>query len=323
MGSDSPPSRPARIVDALSYAVRELREHYRDPEWRYNRVVTRVDGPVSRLRYGDGGVDLPAAEWDNLLVLDSCRADLFETVADLARFDDYRRATSVASMTAEWTRKTWADREFGDIVYVNANPLVSRWAPDSFHRLVDLWDEAFDEGIGTVPPEATADAAREAFEDDKRLVVHFVQPHAPFYPASLGVDDSAAAWAPGGGEGAHPDATTPWKALRDGTTTFDAVWEGYAATLSAGLEAALALVDDLPGRTVLTSDHGNLYGQRVWPLGRPVYGHPPNLRHPGLVEVPWAVVDGEPRETVDDGVTSAAEADEETMRDRLAALGYV
>jgi hypothetical protein len=50
-----------------------------------------------------------------------------------------------------------------------------------------------------------------------------------------------------------------------------------------------------------------------------VSGHKPGLRHPGLVLVPWATVDGERRRIVD-GVTATAGND--GVQQRLRDLGY-
>lgn len=103
--------------------------------------------------YGTGGIDVMDQDWDNLIILDACRADYFEQVADLSIFDEYRVVTSKASATPEFVEKTFTGREFGDTVYVNSNPHISRDAPDSFHKRYDLWTEAFDDENGTVMPE--------------------------------------------------------------------------------------------------------------------------------------------------------------------------
>ena len=47
------------------------------------------------------------------------------------------------------------------------------------------------------------------------------------------------------------------------------------------------LIESLDGKTVVTSDHGNLFGRRLWPIPLQKYGHPPGLRFPELIEVPW------------------------------------
>ncbi|MFC6836866.1 hypothetical protein [Halomarina ordinaria] len=314
------------LKESIRYALSEVGAHYDDRRWWKGRLTQRVVVPVHERYPGDGAAThVMDEDWDTLVVLDGCRADLFEAVADLREFDDYRRVESLGSMTAEWTEKNFADGAFGDTVYVSANPFVSKLAGDAFHDVVEVWADAFDEEAGTVPADAVADAAREAHETypDKRLVVHFMQPHYPFvgYP-----EMRYRSWSPDrmlNGAEREEGPHDVWEALEDGELPTERVWAAYADNLRYVLAAARALTDDLDGRAVLTSDHGNLLGERVWPLGVRVYGHPRGVRHPDLVRVPWAVLDGERRRTRDDGVRSRSrEADDEDVNERLRALGY-
>jgi len=65
-----------------------------------------------------------------------------------------------------------------------------------------------------------------------------------------------------------------------------------------------------------------MVGERTKFGGR-VYGHPGGLRTPELLDVPWAVIDGNTRkEIVDEGVNSSGSVDSEIFEDRLRALGY-
>lgn len=89
------------------------------------------------------------------------------------------------------------------------------------------------------------------------------------------------------------------------------------------LNEALDLAEDIPGKTVLSSDHGNMMGERTWPVPIKMYGHPRDLRSEPLVTVPWAVLDDEDRrDIVDDGVKSSTTAEGDEITDRLQALGY-
>ncbi|MFD1512907.1 hypothetical protein [Halomarina rubra] len=310
--------------DTLRYVVDELREHAADRLWWKQRLVQRVAVPTHRRLYGDRGVRVMDEDWDSLFVLDACRADLFATVTDLDRFDAYRTERSPASMTAEWTETQFAGREFGDTVYVSANPYTSTVAGDSFHELVEVWREGFDEEEATVLAEDVAAAARDAHErhPDKRLVVHFMQPHYPF----VGHPDLRyASWSPDeilDGAYANERPHDPWQALDMGLVDHEQVLSAYADNLRYVLDEAFDLAADVGGTTVLTSDHGNLMGERMWPLPVRGYGHPRGLRSAGLVDVPWAVLDGDRREVTDDGVTAVEEAASEEVESRLQALGY-
>ncbi|MFB6301608.1 MAG: hypothetical protein ABEH78_01920 [Haloferacaceae archaeon] len=300
----------------MSHVISELKENWSDPEWIRGRLEHRVAGSISALRYGADGLDVPSADWDNLFVLDACRADLFESRADIDAFDSYRRVRSKGSSTEEWVQKNWVGREFRDVVYVTANPTVARYTPRTFYDRVDVFEDGFDRDAMTVYPETVAERAREAFAPDKRIVVHFMQPHAPFYPSSVDV----ANWDPGLGD--TMDLHGPWKALRKGEVSREEVERAYAETFDAVLPVATELAGDLPGRSVITADHGNASGRLALPLPLRIYGHPTGLRYPELVEVPWAVLDGERRE-ITEGTIDRGEVDEDVVTDRLRAFGYV
>jgi len=323
-----------RLVDLPGYVVRELRENYDDPHWWKYRLAHRVVHPIHSVYPGyRNAVHVMEEDWDTLLVLDAGRADLFEAVADLDALDDYRHVESLGGSTPEWTRRNFVDREFGDTVYVTGNPQVSKYAGDAFHDIVEVWRGAFDEDHRTVLPEPLVDAAHGALErtPDKRLVVHFMQPHRPFVeheelhfggtavPEDMVADDTA--HGPAHDDGDAPN--DPWLALEAGAVPYDEVWGAYADNLEFVLDEVLEFARSLEGKTVITSDHGNLLGERAWPVPIRLYGHPSGIRLPALVDVPWGVIEsGERREIRDDGVRSASEAESDVIEERLRALGY-
>lgn len=265
-------------------------------------------------------------DWDNLIILDACRADLFEKTADIQQFDRYERRVSAGSMTREWTRRNFAGGQFGNTVYVSANPYTSTIAGDAFHDLREVWRDDFDDEERTVLPTAVTKEARSAHLDNpnKRLVVHYMQPHYPFigrpdlrfqswHPAEI-VDGST------GDERPHD----PWQALSLGLVERKTVWEAYANNLGEVLNNVLALAAGLNGKTVVTSDHGNMFGERAWPVPVRLYGHPEGVRHPALTEVPWAIINAEECREVTDGDVKPVDAvDSEVVNSRLQDLGYV
>lgn len=328
---DSPMSG---IGEKISYAARELAAHADDRDWWHSRIVHRINGPVQR-RVVDThrpGIDVLAADWDVLVVLDGCRADLFEEVVSVdtdhsSPYDSYQRVRSRASQTAEWLRTTFP-QTYGDIVYIAGNPMVSMVKPESFHHLVESWRDGVDPELNTIAaPQVTGDAlaAREQ-HSQKRLVVHYMQPHYPF----VGFPDlhfsTFEVFHEVGVELAGDDrASSVWDALGKGLVEHREVWHGYRANLQYVLSELERLLGEFEDeRVVVTSDHGNLLGERLWPVPVREYGHPPGLRTSGLIEVPWAVLKGENRPTITTGpVQSASTADEEQIGERLAALGYV
>lgn len=317
------------MIDKLKYGFDEIRKHYDEPYWWHMRFETRVIGPVQQRIYGNDGIDVMAEDWDSLLVIDACRADLFQEVADPGRYDNYRVVKSKASATPEWMERSFAGREFGDTVYVSANPWVSKIAPDSFHHIYNIWLNQYDileeelanvEVLGelgldfgaTITAESVNDQALNAAEEypDKRIIAHYFQPHAPYIGS------------PDGTEKENPEMIHPGKPLSEGKVTRDEVWKPYRENLGYVLTHALELADQLPGKTVITSDHGELFGEWLWPFPVRGYAHPIGLRLPEITHVPWAVLDDKNRpEITDEGVRSTT-VDQDAINERLRDLGY-
>lgn len=299
------------MIDGIRYLSDEIRSNYDDVFWWRNRLLHRVVGPLQGVIYGTHGIDVMAEDWDNLVILDACRADTSQEVADLDEFDEFRVVTSKASATPEFVQKTFVGEEFGDTVYVNSNPHISRDAPGAFHDRYDLWSVAFDEEYGTVMPETAKEWGLKAASEhpNKRLIVHYNQPHGPY------IGDERITWdydiARGSGE-----------ALKKGLVTESEFRAAYRANLVEALPTALELASKLTGRTVITSDHGELFGKRQFPIPIRAYAHPPGLRDPDLVRVPWAVIEGDDRKQIVDEGTTTETASSEAVDERLQDLGY-
>lgn len=271
-------------------------------------------------------------DWDNLVVLDACRRSLFEDVVGTAFFDEYRVVRSLGSNTGEWSNRNFNDRdertEFPDTVYVTGNVVVSRRITEpTFHRLYEVWQDGFDDELGVVPPEPVVDKALEAHEDhpNKRLVAHVVQPHEPFITTRDDGDGYTADPEAVFGEGTELTEKNTWLDLAAGNISVEQVKAAYARTLELGWERARTLVEELPGRTVVTADHGNMWGEPGFPIPVPVYGHPTQLRCSALVDVPWGVVEAEGRrpEITGGGLLGVGTDDLKGTRNQLRALGYV
>jgi hypothetical protein len=283
---------------SLSHALSEIRSNFSSVEWWRNRVfVPYVIGPLTRIhpRYPgyDEAVSVMDEDWDTLIVLDACRADYFETVIDTDRFDEYAARVSAGSHSSEWTRRNFEGGTFGDTVYVSANPHTSMIAGDAFHHVEELWETDFDDEAGVVMPDTVRDAAIDVHErfPNKRLIVHFMQPHEPF----VGSDDD------------------------NYRRSNEAFWDAYQDTIEFVMPYVEDVAEAVPGKTVITADHGELYATGIARL-LGLDGHKARLRYPGLVCVPWATIDGQRRE-IEAGTT--AEAPGENVQDRLEKLGYI
>ena len=188
-----------------------------------------------------------------------------------------------------------------------------------FHAIVDIWkDRGWDKEYRTVLPETVRDEVLAAAEryPDKRLLVHFLQPHFPF----LG---------PTGLEHFDLDRLDfQWQDAALGTLDIpdDVIRRAYEENLEQVLPVVEELLTALDGRSVVTADHGQMLGERLFPFPIREYGHPAGIYSEELVKVPWHVFDEGPRrEVVAEAPESSADRDydEEMTRDRLSALGYI
>jgi hypothetical protein len=308
----------------ISEDLYHIKNNLTNTQWMRNKARQRFSAKISKVLYREKQTSFFDEKWDNLIILDACRADLFESNVDLEVFDDYTTKYSNASLTSEWVKKNLQDNEFRDMIYLTSNPFVSMYAKNNFHELVELWERYFDEDYHTVLPETVTKKALEVYQDDKKLVAHFMQPHWPFYVHNLGRSPKSSMDILGKTETKEAEPHNPFKGLRQGHYSKAEVWEAYRETFEAAYKHALELAQTLDGRTVITSDHGNLFGEKLHPyIPIHLYGHPTRgLRHPKLVEVPWAVVDGTRRTTTEESTVSPDDVDQRIVEDRLEHLGY-
>lgn len=309
------------------YALEEIRKHWRDRTWWRKRFLTHVVSRYYDVR-GNDGRPVIQEDWDNLLILDACRADLFEEVfqtADLPGALSTR--TSVDSCTPGFLEKNFGDDTFHDVVYVTANPYVGMLLDDDqFHAVDHVWKDGWDDEHNTVMPETMRERGLAAAErhPQKRLIVHFVQPHAPFV-GDVQVDrrEVFAIRNQALGEEGTRQLPTPFEQLETGDLTREEVWAAYRANLEVALPAVEGLLSDLNGRSAVTADHGNALGERASPFPIRVYGHPLGILTPALTEVPWLVVDEGSRRTItaEPPETDTEQVDDAT-EERLRMLGY-
>jgi hypothetical protein len=298
---------------------RGLRRGARNPSF-FGRELNRLyHRRLYRRSHNAAGRDVVAADWDNLVILDACRFDDFAREQELP--GRLERSVSRGSHTVEFLEGNFGGRQLLDTVYVTASPQLYRWrdrVDATFRDVVDVWrEDGWDEEHRTVLPETMAEHALEAAEQypNKRLVAHFVQPHYPFVGADL---DTAQL---------RSDEPDIWNRLRRGDADVPprVVREAYRENLRRALPAVERLLSALTGKTVVTSDHGNMFGERAAPVPIREWGHPPGVYTEELVAVPWLVHDGGVRKRITEDAESAAtqEVEDGVVDDRLSQLGYV
>jgi len=160
---------------------------------------------------------------------------------------------------------------------------------------------------------------------NKRLIVHFMQPHYPFIHGDSADSDgldllrSKAR----GDDSENETDRDVWSRLAKGDFTHEEVWEGYHANLELVLQEVTTLISELDGFSVITSDHGNALGERAWPVPISVYGHPNGVDIDALREVPWYECEYETRRDITKDQQSIENSEVKSdIDDRLEALGY-
>ena len=247
------------------------------------------------------GVSVMEEPWDYLIVLTSCRYDFFKMLNKIP--GRLEKRISKGSCTIEWIIKNFTGY-YDDVVYVSANPYISHVAfrgfrgSDHFYKVINVWDHGWDKELNTVPPHAVTQAALQAKEryPDKRLIVHYIQPHAPWIGKirisgkELGISyDSPIDWYNRNmkiGLGLWGI----WEIVIDKGIGLNLIKKAYVENLKLVLSEVEKLVKELDGRIIVTSDHGECLGEHF------LVEHPEGIYVKELVEVPWLIIEKPKRE---------------------------
>lgn len=274
-------------------------------------------------RFNTAGVDVIEEDWDNLLILDACRYDAFASESSLP--GELERKRSGASETVGFLKYNFRDRDLHDTVYVTANPQLARHWDDirpEFHNVVNVWeDDGWDDELGTVRPQTTTEYAMQVANEypHKRIIVHYIQPHYPFL-------DPESTFDKGHLEDDQSEEGNLWyrKMWGELDVSAERLWELYIATLRKTLPHVEDLMESLSGRTVVTADHGNMFGERSFPIPIREWGHPHSTFTDELVTVPWLIDDRGERRSIsaEEPVTRDRTSVDEDVASRLDDLGY-
>ncbi|WP_212750774.1 hypothetical protein [Haloterrigena sp. H1] len=310
----------------VHYTLSNLKKAVHDPTLflvEGRRLALSANAAYSRLRGFNGTCEVIDEDWDNLIILDGCRYDLFEEV----NFLDGRLGsrTSVGSESWEFLCENFQGRQLHDVIYVTANPHAPKLDDNTFYRTVNLLKHQWDEDLRTVTPEAMTKEALKVHEKhpNKRLIVHYMQPHFPFI-GEKGQKITHAGVTPGN-KTSNEQTPHVWSGLRDRKLDIDEdfVYAAYRENLELTLPHVRELVSSLDGKSVVTSDHGNLTGDRTRPIPVKGYGHPRGFYAPELVTVPWLVIEGSNRRHITTNPPYKNEQmDSEVVENRLEDLGY-
>ncbi|HET7325005.1 MAG TPA: hypothetical protein VFJ06_11800 [Halococcus sp.] len=271
-------------------------------------------------RGGNPGTSIYEREWDVLVILDACRADLMEEVADEHPFVGMvGRFESLGSNSRHWMRHNFtagpAD-ETARAAYVTGNPFSRDLDPTMFAYLDEVWRYGWDDDLHTIPARPITDRAIDTWRQRdehgaERMIVHYMQPHGPFVTEpELGSYGRPEDFGEGFGD--------LWNQAGY-TIPRERVWRAYRDNLRYVLDDVSLLLENLDAeRVAISADHGNAFGE----FG--IWGHPPGLLLPCIRQVPWvetsATDEGTHEPTLE---RDRGGGDGQAITDRLRDLGYV
>lgn len=263
--------------------------------------------------YNPEGIDIFEDEdWDNLIILDACRYDAYKNTTPFDGTPESRE--SRGSSSGQFITGNFKNKKLHDVVYVSGNRWYLKLREElncEVHAFHDVERDVVD---GYVP---SAEAVTEDAVDyadkypNKRLIVHYMQPHAP-YLASDG--DRFDYDRDGGGlRGTYLNSSVDRDDLRS----------AYRKNLKYVLKHVEQLVAEIDGKTVISADHGEMVGDTLHPVPVRWVGHPRGVYTDELVKVPWHVVQREPRRSITpESPKKAQHHDEESVDETLRNLGY-
>ena len=202
--------------------------------------------------------------WRFLLVLDAARPDYVRQLD--RRFEE---VDALGGITHTWCANLW-QLVPKRMTYFSANP-VTAWKQQRVKaphvEMIDVWRHCWRRfgkwKVGSVHP-ADLNAFvldwLKAHEMPKRVVVHYLQPHAPYIVKGLPVQCGNLHDGPTGKKG---DLSVV-DAIERGLMTWDDLREAYMANLKLVLATALELCGELRehGEVIITADHGEVLGEK-------------------------------------------------------------
>ena len=308
------------------YSLKDLKTAMDEPKIFLRELNRLYHTRLRRWEYNRNAPNFFEEDWDNLIILDACRYDAFEearTEYDLP--GEFGPNYSRGSATMEFLEANLNDQDLSDTVYVTATSMLYRMVvlkeriDHNLHEIVDVWEDAIDVGEWGVRPERMAEQVREVSDEfpNKRLVAHFIQPHIPFI-GEFGQE--------------RFEETQIWRSMRRGdlNASDEELWRAYRENLHIVLPSVSDLLAELPGKTVVTADHGQLIGERGFPIPLKEYGHPHGIYRDELVKVPWLAHQNGSRKRIVAGDSVGTEYQgkdheelDEKAEEHLENLGYL
>lgn len=290
------------------YSLADIARGIRNPETAISQMNRRYTHWRNGQQYNPNGIDVFEEDWDTLLIFDACRYDEFARRCEYPGKLGHR--ISRGSTSPEFIRGNFMNQKLHDVVYISANGWFGRLKDEldaEVHSYQFVERDVMD-GM-TSHPHTVTEAGLAAAEEhpQKRLIVHYMQPHHPF----LGRE---------GQQLDHAKGLT-WTVKKNDLSRND-VLRLYRENLRLVTREAKPLVETIPGKTVITADHGNLLGERERPIPVRRFSHPEGIYRDELVKVPWHVCEYDDRKEIVAEPPIDDDYDLEEVTQNLKDLGY-
>jgi hypothetical protein len=285
-------------------------------------------------RHHGNGVEIMEQDWDTLIILDAARHDVFAQTHELQ--GELSSIISQASTSIDFVRSNFEEKSLSDTVYVTANGWIEKLDYDPFFYTAKTYTD-FESRFEFYAPQNVFELATNTFENypNKRYIIHFMQPHVPYLGKvadrlrkqiannkNVNFRDINNLRQDGEVRSSKTIGSLLHAARRDWITDKE-LREAYVENLKIVLQYVNQIRSQLHGKTIVTSDHGELLGERIGPLGDKLYGHHGYISSNHLRKVPWMELPYEERRDIyHDTPINSADIDGQKVEESLRALGY-
>lgn len=324
--------------------ISRLRMAYHNPDMIRDKISEIID-PLRRAifikRYGNM-VDIMKKDWDNLIILDACK---YSTFLENNTIDGtLTKVISKGSHSNEFIKHNFLGKDLSDTIYITANPNAEIIEEDVFYKIKKTYTEKNLEkqlDYSGVSPEKIIETVIQTLNEhpDKRIIVHFMQPHSPYlgeYATDLRkklYDEESISFLRTHDKESFFEATESLVDLRDAESNDyierSQLIKAYKENLNFVLEYVSKLLQQISGKSVITSDHGELLGKTDSFIynnlpSTNMHGHPSYTYLPELRFVPWLEVDGyeNRRDVIKEEPLEDDNIEQSAIDEQLRALGY-
>jgi len=263
-------------------------------------IKNYIDKFIRFIYRKNNGIYIFQKDWDNLIILDACRYDVFDKLANIQNENTIlRKEISRGSHTADFLKENFKNKKYEDIVYITGNPFVDLLIKEKVYKVISVWKDGWNDEEKTVLPETMYNYTLKTIKKypTKKFIIHFMQPHYPYI--GFHMDNSFKKLKEIVLNNQKLDFEKKFKDPFNKCYESEIysmieerkLWKLYIHNFKLVLSYVEKLIKILPGKIVITADHGEALGDKInkW-VPIKLYGHKIGYRIKPLVEIPWLEV---------------------------------